>query len=170
MAQENSHQNFVQKIENDLVEINQRHSDLHAYTESLEEQMNGEKEELTISSTKVFVTEELTLDQKIRCMEEEGSLRENGIKESETRLLEQSNNLRELLAESRRTMEQNTVKVERVQRELLDKADRASVDDVIESKYEEIIAHLQKALASINDDEVSLKTPLVNFRILNILG
>lgn len=147
-------QDFVKKTISDLDQINQRHSDLHAFAQALEDRMNSEKEELTVSSNQVFVEQELTLDEKLKQMEAESVARENGLKESEARLLAQSSNLQELLLEARRTMEQNAVKVEQVQRELLDKADRANVDDVIESKYEEIIAHLQKALSSINDDEV----------------
>ena len=44
--------------------------------------------------------------------------------------------------------------VEVVQRMLLEKADRARVDEIIESKYEEICNQLDKALASVVGEEV----------------
>jgi hypothetical protein len=68
-----------------------------------------------------------------------------------------ASDLQSVLAESKRTMEENTAQLEEVHRQLLNKMDRDKVDEKIERKYEEIIEHLQSALSSANEDEDEFK-------------
>ena len=126
---------------------------VHRSVSDLSGRMDNEQNELIISAKQVMVGD-VNLATTLSLYDSSMATREKEIKESGDNLLQQSDNLQEMMVDTRQSLEHNTNIVEHVQRELLDKADRVKVVETIDQKYEEIISTLQHALGSINEDEV----------------
>lgn len=140
--------------------------ELNEFMVYVQERFDQEKEEIEITSDQVLIAldsfknergEFTTLTDRI---EEELKMehdRKKDTAEQKKFVREEMKRTQELLYDTRKVLEENTDHLEQVERQLLDKADRVKMNEMIESKYQEIIDHLQKALSSITDDEDEFK-------------
>ncbi|KDO34931.1 hypothetical protein SPRG_00993 [Saprolegnia parasitica CBS 223.65] len=147
---------FVAKVENDVSSVK---LEIVAAKESLvqlEEKVNEEEEEVVLT-TDVVMYNNRPLTHWFELYHEDNKRREDILRDTSDKFARQSKGIQDMMFEARKSLDDNTSAVEEVQRALLEKADRVKVDLIIESKYEEIIEQLQKAMSAINEDEDEFK-------------
>ncbi|OQS07419.1 hypothetical protein THRCLA_00575 [Thraustotheca clavata] len=147
---------FVAKMNNEVTGVKQ---DLVIAKESivvLEEKVNEEEEEIVLTTDAVMYGD-MPLTKWFELYHEDNKRREDILRDVSDKFARQSKGIQDMMFEARKSLDDNTSAVEEVQRALLEKADRVKVDLIIESKYEEIIEQLQKAMSAINEDEDEFK-------------
>ncbi|KAF0727332.1 hypothetical protein Ae201684_014592 [Aphanomyces euteiches] len=155
-AQRNELSIFAAKVENDVGGIKKQIEATKEGLVALEVKVDHAAEDQVITTDDVLLGQTpLTawFDQYI----EDNRRRDDIIKDASEKFTKQSRGIAEMMNEARKALDDNTSAVEEVQRALIDKADRVKVDLIIESKYEEIIEQLQKAMTAISDDEDEFK-------------
>ncbi|TMW55902.1 hypothetical protein Poli38472_008550 [Pythium oligandrum] len=151
-----NHASFVEKVEQDLTALRHDQEVTKQFALQLEDRMNAEEKELFLNSDHI-IHNKLTLAMWMEQTDKESRRKDDAIREFTEKMNKQAKNVQEMMLETRRTLDDNTCAVEDVQRLLLLKADRAKVDEVIETKYEEICNQLDKALAAVIGEEDEFK-------------
>ncbi|RLN57393.1 hypothetical protein BBJ28_00002695 [Nothophytophthora sp. Chile5] len=122
----------------------------------IEDRLNEEEKELFLDSNHIL-HDKMSLAMWMEMAEKDNRRKDEALRECTDKMLKQGRNVHDMMLETRRTLDDNTCAVEDVQRLLLNKADRTRVDEIIESKYEEICNQLDKALASVLGEEDEFK-------------
>lgn len=151
-----SHEAFVSTTNNQMSALRDDQEVTKQFAMKLEDRMNTEEKELFLDSDHILHNK-LSLAMWIETAERDNRKKDEAIRECSDKMARQSKNVQDMMLETRRTLDDNTCAVEDVQRLLLDKADRARVDEAIESKYEEICHQIDKALAAVLGEEDEFK-------------
>jgi hypothetical protein len=151
-----SHEAFVSTTNNQMSALRDDQELTKQFAMKLEDRMNTEEKELFLDSDHILHNK-LSLAMWIETAERDNRKKDEAIRECSDKMARQSKNVQDMMLETRRTLDDNTCAVEDVQRLLLDKADRARVDEAIETKYEEICHQIDKALAAVLGEEDEFK-------------
>jgi len=151
-----SHEAFVTTTNNQMSALRDDQELTKQFAMKLEDRMNTEEKELFLDSDHILHNK-LSLAMWIETAERDNRKKDEAIRECSDKMARQSKNVQDMMLETRRTLDDNTCAVEDVQRLLLDKADRARVDEAIETKYEEICHQIDKALAAVLGEEDEFK-------------
>ncbi|GLD93350.1 hypothetical protein PINS_up001942 [Pythium insidiosum] len=151
-----NHAALAEKTAHDVESLRHDQEVTKQFALQLEDRMNAEEKELFLASDHIL-HHKLSLAMWMEQMEHDSKRKDDAIREFADKMQKQTKNVQEMMLETRRTLDDNTCAVEDVQRLLLLKADRTKVDEVIESKYEEICNQLDKALASVIGEEDEFK-------------
>ncbi|KAJ0400969.1 hypothetical protein P43SY_008772 [Pythium insidiosum] len=151
-----NHAALAEKTAQDVESLRHDQEVTKQFALQLEDRMNAEEKELFLASDHIL-HHKLSLAMWMDQMEHDSKRKDDAIREFADKMQKQTKNVQEMMLETRRTLDDNTCAVEDVQRLLLLKADRTKVDEVIESKYEEICNQLDKALASVIGEEDEFK-------------
>lgn len=150
------HSEFVQLTEQKLNVIREDQEVTKQFAMKIEDRLNEEQKELFLDSDHILHNK-LTLAMWMESLEKENKKKDDALRDCTDKMIKQGRNVQDMMLETRRTLDDNTCAVEDIQRLLLDKADRTRVDEIIESKYEEICNQLDKALASVLGEEDEFK-------------
>lgn len=150
------HAAFAAQADQQLSALRDEQEVTKQFAMKLEDRMNTEEKELFLDSNHIL-HEQLSLAMWIENVERDNRKKDEAIREFSDKMARQGKNVQEMMLETRRTLDDNTCAVEDVQRLLLDKADRARVDEIIETKYEEICHQIDKALAGVLGEEDEFK-------------
>jgi len=150
------HSEFVQQTEHKLTAIRDDHEVTKQFAMKIEDRLNEEQKELFLDSDHILHNK-LSLAMWMEAVEKDNRRKDDALRDCTDKMIKQGRNVQDMMLETRRTLDDNTCAVEDVQRLLLDKADRTRVDEIIESKYEEICNQLDKALASVLGEEDEFK-------------
>ncbi|OWZ22904.1 hypothetical protein PHMEG_0002303 [Phytophthora megakarya] len=150
------HNEFVQQTEQKLNVIREDHEVTKQFAMKIEDRLNEEQKELFLDSDHILHNK-LTLAMWMESVEKDNRRKDDALRDCTEKMIKQGRNVQDMMLETRRTLDDNTCAVEDVQRLLLNKADRTRVDEIIESKYEEICNQLDKALASVLGEEDEFK-------------
>ena len=115
-----------------------------------------QQDELQLDASQVFL-QGIPLPTVLLTASASAEARENRMSALSSELQAQAVDIQDIVYTTRQSVEETCFQLDQVQRTLVDKADRHQVDGIVETKYEEIILHLQKALQSINVDEEDAK-------------
>ncbi|OQR97121.1 hypothetical protein ACHHYP_12652 [Achlya hypogyna] len=147
---------FVTKVDHEVTSIKHEIVATKECIVVLEEKVNEEEEEVILTTDAVMYGD-MPLTHWFELYHEDNKRREDILRDTSDKFARQSKGIQDMMFEARKSLDDNTSAVEEVQRALLEKADRVKVDLIIESKYEEIIEQLQKAMSAINEDEDEFK-------------
>ncbi|KAG7385593.1 Dipeptidyl peptidase 2 [Phytophthora pseudosyringae] len=150
------HNEFVQQTEQKLSVIREDHEVTKQFAMKIEDRLNEEQKELFLDSDHILHNK-LSLAMWMEAVEKDNRRKDDALRDCTEKMTKQGRNVQDMMLETRRTLDDNTCAVEDVQRLLLEKADRTRVDEIIESKYEEICNQLDKALASVLGEEDEFK-------------
>lgn len=150
------HNEFVLQTEQKLNVIREDHEVTKQFAMKIEDRLNEEQKELFLDSDHILHNK-LTLAMWMEAVEKDNRRKDDALRDCTDKMIKQGRNVQDMMLETRRTLDDNTCAVEDVQRLLLEKADRTRVDEIIESKYEEICNQLDKALASVLGEEDEFK-------------
>ncbi|RLN50156.1 hypothetical protein BBJ29_005267 [Phytophthora kernoviae] len=150
------HSEFVQQTEQKLTVIREDHEVTKQFAMKIEDRLNEEQKELFLDTDHILHNK-LTLAMWMEGVEKDNRRKDEALHDCTDKMIKQGRNVQDMMLETRRTLDDNTCAVEDVQRLLLEKADRTRVDEIIESKYEEICNQLDKALASVLGEEDEFK-------------
>ncbi|KAL4146408.1 hypothetical protein PRNP1_012272 [Phytophthora ramorum] len=150
------HSEFVQQTEQKLNVIREDQEVTKQFAMKIEDRLNEEQKELFLDSDHILHNK-LSLAMWMESIEKDNRRKDDALRDCTDKMVKQGRNVQDMMLETRRTLDDNTCAVEDVQRLLLEKADRTRVDEIIESKYEEICNQLDKALASVLGEEDEFK-------------
>ncbi|KAE9358755.1 hypothetical protein PF008_g2548 [Phytophthora fragariae] len=150
------HNEFVVQTEQKLNVIREDHEVTKQFAMQIEDRLNEEQKELFLDSDHILHNK-LSLAMWMEAVEKDNRRKDEALRDCTDKMIKQGRNVQDMMLETRRTLDDNTCAVEDVQRLLLEKADRTRVDEIIESKYEEICNQLDKALASVLGEEDEFK-------------
>ncbi|GMF44624.1 unnamed protein product [Phytophthora fragariaefolia] len=151
-----THNDFVLQTEQKLTVIREDHEITKQFAMKIEDRLNEEQKELFLDSDHILHNK-LSLAMWMEAVEKDNRRKDEALRDCTEKMIKQGRNVQDMMLETRRTLDDNTCAVEDVQRLLLEKADRTRVDEIIESKYEEICNQLDKALASVLGEEDEFK-------------
>ncbi|ETW06314.1 hypothetical protein H310_02598 [Aphanomyces invadans] len=147
---------FVAKVDHDMGTVKAAVDATNASIVAIETKLEQD-EQVQVLTTDDIVHGNLPLSRWFEQYAEDNDRREAILKDTSDKFAKQSRGIHDMMNDTRKALDDNTTAVEDVQRALIDKADRVKVDLIIESKYEEIIEQLQKAMTAISDDEDEFK-------------
>ncbi|KAF0687595.1 Aste57867_20714 [Aphanomyces stellatus] len=147
---------FVAKVDHDVTSVKKTLDATKDSLVALESKME-EEDDVKVLTTDDVLLHEMPLTRWFEQYAEDNRRREEILKDTSDKFARQSRGIHDMMSETRKALDDNTSAVEEVQRALIEKADRVKVDLIIESKYEEIIEQLQKAMTAISEDEDEFK-------------
>lgn len=151
-----AHDELAAMTETQFASIRQEQEVTKQFAMQLEDRMNTEEKELFLDSDHIL-HQKLSLSMWMEMIEKENRKKDEALRECSDKMVKQGKNVHEMMLETRRTLDDNTCAVEDVQRMLLDKADKARMEECIETKYEEICNQLDKALSAVIGEEDEFK-------------
>ncbi|RHY28077.1 hypothetical protein DYB25_003497 [Aphanomyces astaci] len=144
---------FATRVEHEVVAVRAAVDATKASVVALESKMEEEVEVKVLTSEDILHGN-MPLSRWFDQYADDNRRREDILKDTSDKFAKQSRGIHDMMNDTRKALDDNTSAVEDVQRALIEKADRVKVDLIIESKYEEIIEQLQKAMTAISEDEV----------------
>lgn len=147
---------FLEQTEQRLSGIHEDHELTKEFAMKIEDRLNEEQKELYLTSDHIL-HHNMTLAKWIEALERDQLRKDQAVRECTEKMNKQGRNVQDMMLETRRTLDDNTCAVEDVQRLLLNKADCTRVEEMIATKYEELCSQLDKALASVLEEEEEFK-------------
>ncbi|KAF0750793.1 hypothetical protein AaE_006588 [Aphanomyces astaci] len=147
---------FATRVEHEVVAVRAAVDATKASVVALESKMEEEVEVKVLTSEDILHGN-MPLSRWFDQYADDNRRREDILKDTSDKFAKQSRGIHDMMNDTRKALDDNTSAVEDVQRALIEKADRVKVDLIIESKYEEIIEQLQKAMTAISEDEDEFK-------------